>query len=147
MHGPKEKKTPRGGFFGPVVSFCAYFCKREDHTDLACLSFRCRCCGGCWGMGASNVLQSGSLLYLSSKRTKRQKYTLQRAPQSDSGGRRRVKSVWSSRVEWYNPAASTAPNSALFSLDRERPVSLFSGERKEKWGVQTSQPWEWRYKT
>lgn len=21
----------------------------EDHTDLACLSFRCRCCGGRWG--------------------------------------------------------------------------------------------------
>ncbi len=45
----KRKRRPCGGVLGPVESFCAYFCKRKDHTDLACLSFRCRWCGGRWG--------------------------------------------------------------------------------------------------
>ena len=142
----REKDAPRGIFWTGEILLCLLFHTRRPHgfgVPLLPLSLL----RGPLGDGSSNVLQSGSSLHLSSKRTKRQKYNLQRAPQSDSGGRRRVKSVWSSRVEWYNPAISTAPHSALFSLDRERPVSLFSGERKEKWGVQTSQLWEWQNQT
>ena len=45
----REKDAPAGASqvrWNPTVPTNE---NEEDHTDLACLSFRCRCCGGRWG--------------------------------------------------------------------------------------------------
>ncbi len=45
----KRKRRPAGRLKFGGIFIVPTIENEEDHTDLACLSFRCRCCGGRWG--------------------------------------------------------------------------------------------------
>ena len=58
----REKDAPAGASqvrWNPTVPTNE---NEEDHMDLACLSFRCRCCGGCCGLGAPSSVDAAATL-------------------------------------------------------------------------------------